>query len=211
MPRPCHSAPKSANSWEPSSSTQRGLHRGTVPAWCLGPAGVLEQGIGTSGFPRNLGDPTASGSTTSGVGLPHRKAPGRTAGVASWRSKHRRTVRSPPGEGNEVWRDGRPGVGAPHSSREAGEPGRPGAGGAKGVPVRGPGGGRQGGYIETRFPVHATPPDSGSVCESAGRRAGCLNWARPDLREPREATPGATRQGGQKMTSHKQSVPGSGT
>ena len=32
-----------------------------------------------------------------------------------------------------------------------------------------------------------------SECEPADRRAGCLNWARPDLWEPRGATPGATR------------------
>ena len=51
----------------------------------------------------------------------------------------------------------------------------------------------------TPFPgpgVNATTTDSKADGEPLTGRTGCLSWARPDLWEPREATPGATRRGG---------------
>src|SRR5262245_8120780 len=46
-------------------------------ACCVGPAGVREHGIGTGGFPRNLGRPAVSASTISGSGgWPDRNTPG---------------------------------------------------------------------------------------------------------------------------------------
>ena len=90
-------------------------------AWDSDPAGVREQGIGTTRFPRNLGDPTVADPETRGVGLPQRKAPVPVAGVALQGSENRRTGRSPSGEGNEACRVGRSEVGSPHGTAEAGE------------------------------------------------------------------------------------------
>jgi len=45
---------------EPSSWFERGPRRHVVMAWRVGPAGVGEQGRGTVGFPRNVGDPVVS-------------------------------------------------------------------------------------------------------------------------------------------------------
>jgi hypothetical protein len=61
VPRPCDQAPKPFSSWEPSLLTQAGAtsRRRNWPG-VLGPAGVQEQGIGTEGLPRNLGDPAVS-------------------------------------------------------------------------------------------------------------------------------------------------------
>ena len=102
--------------------------RGAAPTYrnrpgSVGLAGVQEQGVGTSGFPRNLGRPAVSISLSTGLGGSARpKAPRPQVGVGLGRRyEDRRKGWSPPCEGNEVWRDGRQGIGAPHSTAEPGE------------------------------------------------------------------------------------------
>src|SRR5262249_6664705 len=71
-------------------------------------------------------------------------------------------------EGNEVGRDGRPGIGALHSTAEAGElvPREP--GGGKGAPRRGAVAGQQRGGIEPRSAVHEMT--TGSAAHVSPRR-----------------------------------------
>ena len=70
-------SPEITSREEPSLLNVRGPCRRSVMACCGGPAGVREQGIGTGGFPRNLGRPTVSASTTTGPwGWPDRNTPG---------------------------------------------------------------------------------------------------------------------------------------
>jgi len=79
----------------------------------FGPAGVGEQGQGTSGAPGNLGDPSVStdksGSGT-GTSTPRSPPPGVAGG---WERRIDATVVSP-SEGNEARREERTGVGASH-------------------------------------------------------------------------------------------------
>src|SRR5207244_9979489 len=89
-------------------------------------------------------------------------------------------------------REGSSGVGAAHSTREAGEPGPRGPWEGKELPRRGAIGGHQVGDFEPQSPVTVTPTDSGAACKTSVGRAGCL-WARPDLREAAEVTPPPTR------------------
>ena len=89
----------------------------------VGPAGVGEQGQGTSGVSGNLGDPsvsTAYSGSVTGTTTPRSPRPG-VAG--RWEQRIDATVVSP-SEGNEARREGRAGVGASHSTVEAGEPSR---------------------------------------------------------------------------------------
>jgi hypothetical protein len=62
------------------------------------------------------------------------------------------------------------------------------------VPRRGPAGGKQAENFVPRSPVNATPADNTAAREPVTGRAGCLNWARPDLWEPWGVPPRATRQ-----------------
>lgn len=140
------------------------------------------------------GRPGDSISINSGVELPHRKAPGPSTGVGSkgetkTGARDGTTKRSH----HEARWEGSAGVGASHSTGEAGEPAPRGPGGGKGAPCRGAAGGKQPGDIEPRSAVHVTPPDSVSAGETTARRAGCVNCARPDLRERWGAIPIATR------------------
>jgi hypothetical protein len=114
-----------------------------------GPAGVEEQGIGIPGFPRNLRDPIVSRSITVGVGLPSPKpqAPGRRRAV--WERRTQARGRVSPSEGNEARREGRWGVGAPHSTVEPGEPYPKGPWGGKGAPGHRTVGGKHGRCIGT--------------------------------------------------------------
>jgi hypothetical protein len=66
----------------------------------------------------------------------------------------------PPNEGNEVRRDGRRLVGAPHSTVEPGRPNMRAPWGGKGAPRRGTVGGKHGGCLGTRSRVHETTTDS---------------------------------------------------
>ena len=96
-----------------------GGHVGT-PQWpgVLGPTGVQEQGAGTRGLLGNLRGPSVStdiSGSGSGIPTPRPTTLRRVAG-----SEQDARVVSP-SEGNEVRREGRAGVGAPHSSDEAGE------------------------------------------------------------------------------------------
>jgi len=93
-------------------------------AWCVGPAGVREQGVGTGGFSRNLGGPTVSGSLDVGVVAANPKAPGPVAGVGPRGSEHRRTGRYRQAKENEARREGRSEFGVLHSTVETGEPNR---------------------------------------------------------------------------------------
>ena len=98
-----------------------------------GPAGVGDQGVGTSGFPRNLGGPVVS-IPKAGVGLPDRKTPGSRAGVGrEERYQSRRKEWYCQAKENEARQEGRPDVGALHSTVEPGEPTPWGAWGGKGA------------------------------------------------------------------------------
>ena len=85
--------------------------------------GVGEQGTLTSGFPRNLGGPAVS---SVDPGRRYRVTNSRpAAGTSGGRgSETRMRPGYRPCEGNEARRDGRRGVGAPHSTADAGEPTR---------------------------------------------------------------------------------------
>src|SRR5216684_5569830 len=105
-------------------------------AWHVGPAGVQEQGISAPGFSRNLRDPIVS---TAMAGRGYRLTNPRPAWSVSPRgSEIRHGSVVAPSEGNEVRRDGRWEVGAPHSTCEPGElgPREPGGGSAARLTVR---------------------------------------------------------------------------
>ncbi len=93
-----------------------------------GPVGVGAQGTFTPGFPRNLGSPVVS-TFRAGKGQPAitenpRPIARVTRGVGSgYRPDTNDSVADvvSPSEGNEVRRDGRRGLGASHSTCEAGE------------------------------------------------------------------------------------------
>jgi len=98
-------SPESITRGEPSSLSARGPRQHTATTWCVGPAGVEEQGIDTSGFPRNLGRPVPStmhvrpetGSATPGLSVTR-------SGPAG--AKHRRTSWYRQAKHNEARRDG---------------------------------------------------------------------------------------------------------
>src|SRR6266853_4215506 len=81
-------------------------------------------------------------------------------GVGPGRSENRREGWSPSCEGNEVRRAGRQGIGAPHSTVEAGERVPPGPWGGKGVPWSWTVGGKHVECIGTRSRVNETTTDS---------------------------------------------------
>jgi len=118
---PCDWAPKTSFLREPPLFTQAGAApRRRNGLACIGPTGVLEQGVGTWGSLRNLRDPAVSVVTAGwSPGLP---TPGGSAApVPSWRGRTGDETTVSPSEGNEVRRDGRQGDGASHSNVEAGE------------------------------------------------------------------------------------------
>ena len=123
-----------------------------------GPAGVGEQGQGTSGVPGNLGDPSVSTVYSgSGTGTPTPRSP-RPGVNGRWEQIVDAPVVSP-SEGNEARREERTGVGASHSIGEAGEPSREGPRGEKGTPCHQTVGGKHGGCSGTRGRVHETTTD----------------------------------------------------
>ena len=75
------------------------------------------------------------------------------------------------------------------------------------MPAAGASSGNQGGSTRAQHPVTATGLDSAadgrrasaevslSPSQARSRRAGCLNWASPDLREAQRVTAGPTRPG----------------
>ena len=95
-----------------------------------------------------------------------------------------------------------------HSTAEAGElvPREP--GGGKGRLVAGPWPGNSAGALDLD-PLSTKRPRVASACESATGRAGCLNWARPDLWEAAGATPPPTRPNGT-STASQERLSGSG-
>jgi hypothetical protein len=99
--------------------------RVVAPRWpgAHDPAGVGEQGTLTSGFPRNLGGPF-----TFSVDPGRRDRVTNSRPVAGASGDRGSETRMRPGyrpcEGNEARRDGCWGVGASHSTIEAGEPTR---------------------------------------------------------------------------------------
>ena len=129
-------------------------------------------GRGTRGSLGNLGDPAVSTDISgSGTGIPISPCPRPRAPVGG--SKRGARVVSP-NEGNEVRRDGRQGVGASHSSEEAGELDRrtPWSEGGARVVDRKPEP-RRGHRTSERVTARRT--DRGRDSESATRRAGCVS------------------------------------
>jgi hypothetical protein len=116
---PCDRAPKSSMLREPPLCNQAGAAPTRCNGLaCFGPTGVQEQGAGTRGSLGNLRDPSVSTDMSgSGTGIPTPR-PTTLRRVAG--SEQDARVVSP-SEGNEARRDGRTGVGVPHSSDEAGE------------------------------------------------------------------------------------------
>ena len=113
--------PRKFSRRESSLLTQAGAaprrRNGLAP---FGPTGVPEQGAGTRGSLGNLRDPAVSTDISgSGTGTPTPRSPRPRVPAAG--SKQGARVVSPT-EGNEGRRDGRTGVGAPHSTVEVGEP-----------------------------------------------------------------------------------------
>src|SRR3954470_14370456 len=90
--------------------------RVAAPPWpgARDPAGVGDQGTFTSGFPRNLGGPVAFSASPGGR---YRVTNSRPEADASGGPGSETTDATgiPPCEGNEARRDGRRGVGAPHT------------------------------------------------------------------------------------------------
>ena len=116
--------PRNLRSWEPPSLTQAGAApRRRHGLAHLGPTGVQEQGAGTRGSLGNLRDPATS--VVAAGRRPGLPTPGRSPAPVPgrWGRTGDQTTVSPT-EGDEGRRDGRPGVGASHSSDEAGEPSR---------------------------------------------------------------------------------------
>jgi hypothetical protein len=154
---------------------------------------VEEQGVGTGGFPGNLGDPGSSPGVFRrqwGTGL---RTPGprsRVLGRKGAKQQAQRLVA--PREGNEVRCEGRR---KSHSlivplsggTCTAGTPWREG-GCPSGTRERAT---RRGLGLRSR--VNARLTDSKADSEALAGRTGCPSWARPDLWEPWEATPRATR------------------
>jgi hypothetical protein len=99
--------------------------RVAAPLWpgACDPAGVEEQGTFTLGFPRNLGGPSIFSEIPGGRyrvtnSRPVADASGGLGSETRMRPGYR------PCEGNEVRRDGWKGVGASHTTDDAGEPTR---------------------------------------------------------------------------------------
>jgi len=118
-------------------------------AWCVGPTGVQEQGKGTGGFARNLGDPTVAESSTLWRGAATPQSSRLPAGVGPSGTNTGARVGHRRAKENEARRVGRSEVGAPHSSEETGELAQPGPGGAKGALGQGTAGGKHDRGTET--------------------------------------------------------------
>ena len=116
---PCDRAPKSLLAGATVVDTSGGRAERRNGLASFGPTGVQEQGAGTRGSLGNLRDPAVSTDISgSGTGIPISPCPRPRAPVGGSKSGARVVS---PNEGNEVRRDGRQGVGASHSSEEAGE------------------------------------------------------------------------------------------
>lgn len=161
-------------------------------AWCAGPAGVEEQGIGTRRLPRNLGRPGILHTTLSGWRPDSNSRPAGHAFGTGGSELPAHVVVSPSEGQRSAARRGQ-GIGVPHSTVEPGELEPWGPGGGKEAPRGGIDGRQQPEDIEPRSAVHVSPSDSVAACQTTTRRAVCLNWASTDQWEPQEATPGATR------------------
>src|SRR4051812_38658085 len=117
--------------WSPESGQLAGADvlqstegRAVAPQWpgAHGPAGVRDQGTLT-GVPQEPGRPRRL------LGKSRREVPGDQLQARHRRTRRRRernagATEIPPSEGNEARRDGRRGVGAPHTTGDAGEPTR---------------------------------------------------------------------------------------
>src|SRR6516162_10996709 len=95
-----------------------------------------------------------------GPGSPTPGPPVTRAGPAG--AKHRRRSRYREANAKEATRDGDQGIGAPHTTDEAGEPHPQGSGRGKGAPGCGIVGGKHGRCLETGNRVHETTTDSGT-------------------------------------------------
>ncbi len=133
-----------------------------------GPAGVKRAGHARMGTPQEPGRPDRLRSSTPAGGpalkppLPLRAAPARNG------SEQVAQDTVPPSEGNEARRKGRSGVGAPHSTVEAGELSSWVPRGGKGAPGRGTIEGKDDGDTELRNRLNETATDS----EAGERDAG---------------------------------------
>jgi hypothetical protein len=168
---------------EPSSWTARGQHR--HPATARGVRSGRGRRTGHSCIrvaqePGRPCDSISRGTGSEGAAKP--EGPWPQAGVGPVWSEDRRTGWYRPAKRNEAWWEGSQGVGASHSTREAGEPEPRGPWGGKGMPRRGAAGGHPRRDSEPWPAVPVTPPDSVAACETTTGRAGCVNCARTDLR-----------------------------
>jgi hypothetical protein len=177
-------------------SLRLGHHGGSIDTpsrrGVSGPAGVEEQGIGTSGFSRNLGGPAPLHAILPDGATGYQPLARSCAPWAAGAKRQAQRVVSP-SEATRSAARGRQDVGASHSTAEAGEREPRGPWGGKGMPHCGAVRGSQRQDSEPGYAVNGKRADSVAACKTAVRRAGCVNCARPDLRERWEATPTATR------------------
>ena len=113
--------PRNLCSREPPLLTQAGAApRRRNGLACIGPTGVQEQGVGTRGSLGNLRDPAVS-TDDCRLGEPEYQLPDDPQLRPGWWGRTEDETVVSPSEGNEVRRDERQGVGASHSTDEAGE------------------------------------------------------------------------------------------
>src|SRR5262245_33248042 len=113
--------------------------------------------------PQELGTPGGSLSTTAGTGWPDPNTPGPSAGVGPGGETNTGAREgTAPRSSCEARRDGLAGIGAPHSTDEAGELAPRGPGGGKGAPRRGTAGRKHGRYAETGTRVNKATAASGA-------------------------------------------------
>ena len=138
-------------------------------AWRRDFAGIIEQGMGTSGDTRNLGGSAISVRNSRGKWIATgNKDPGPRRRVILRRERTNDAKTVPSNEGNEVRREGRQGVGATNSSGEGGEPYRVGPAGAKGLPDHGIVGGKDDREIKPYKRLNETTTNSRTGSANAG-------------------------------------------
>jgi len=135
-------------------------HRRTVPVWCGRPRRGHRAGHARMGTPQEPGRPGRLRGQYAGRGSGLKTSRPPRAASARGRSEQVAQDTVPPSEGNEARRKGRPGVGAPRSTRESGEPSHGVPRGGKGAPGCGTIGGKDDGDIELRNRLNKTATDS---------------------------------------------------
>ena len=149
-------------------ATAEGSIGWTVQAWSGRSRRGRRAGHARTGVPQEPGKPcrlhVQSRNGATGITNPRPTARVTWGGGSGQRPDTKGSVTNvvSPSEGNEVRRDGRQGLGASHSTCEAGEshPGRP--CGGKGMPDQRPVGETHGPYTDTGFRVYEPTTDSGA-------------------------------------------------